>query len=143
MTILDKYLQYSDKQAITATAVSTNVVDAGATKNPAIGRDLGAGTPLYLFLNVSQTFTAAGAATLQATLQDSADNATFADVASLGPFSLAQLTSGKAFWVGLPIPTRRYTRVNYTVATGPMTAGIVSAHIVDGVNYIFNYPDYL
>lgn len=143
MTILDKQLQYSDKQAITATAVSTNVVDAGATKNPAIGRDLGAGTPLYLFLNVSQTFTAAGAATLQATLQDSADNATFADVASLGPFTLAQLTAGKGFWVGFPIPTRRYTRVNYTVATGPMTAGVVSAHVVDGANYIFNYPDYL
>lgn len=143
MAILDKFLQYSDKQAITATAVSTNVVDAGATKNVAIGRDLGAGTPLYLFINVSQTFTAAGAATLTATLQDSADNATFADVASLGPFSLAQLVAGKGFNVGLPIPTRRYTRVNYTVATGPMTAGIVSAHIVDGANYIFNYPDNL
>ena len=143
MAILDKQLQYSDKQAITATAVSTNVVDAGATKNPAIGRDLGAGTPLYLFVNVSQTFTAAGAATLQVTLQDSADNATFADVASLGPFSLAQLTAGKGYNVGFPVPTRRYTRVNYTVATGPMTAGVVSAHVVDGVIYNFNYPDYL
>ena len=143
MTILDKFLQYSDKQLITATAVSTNVVDAGATKNPAIGRDLGAGTPLYLFINVGATFTAAGAATLQATLQDSADNSTFADVASLGPFSLAQLTAGNGFWVGLPIPTRRYTRISYTVAAGPMTAGNVSAHIVDGANYIFSYPDNL
>lgn len=143
MAILDKFLQYSDKQAVTVTAVSTNVVDAGATKNAAIGRDLGAGTPLYLFLNVSQTFTAAGAATLTATLQDSADNATFADVASVGPLSLAQLTAGKGFNVGFPVPTRRYTRVNYTVATGPMTAGIVSAHIVDGVVYNVSYPDNL
>jgi hypothetical protein len=143
MTILDKFLQYSDKQAVTVTAVSTNVVDAGATKNPAIGRDLGAGTPLYLFLNVSQTFTAAGAATLVATLQDSADNSSWQDVSSIGPLSLAQLTAGAARWVSLPIPTRRYTRVNYTVATGPMTAGIVSAHIVDGANYIFSYPDSL
>lgn len=143
MAILDKFLQYSDKQAVTVTAVSTNVVDAGATKNAAIGRDLGAGTPLYLFLNVSQTFTAGGAATLTATLQDSADNATFADVASVGPLSLAQLTAGKGFNVGFPVPTRRYTRVNYTVATGPMTAGIVSAHIVDGVVYNFSYPDNL
>ena len=141
MTILDKFLQYSDKQAVTTTAVSTNVVDAGATKNPAIGRDLGAGTPLYLFVNVSQTFTAAGAATLTATLQDSADNSSFADVASLGPFSLAQLVAGRGFHVGLPIPTRRYTRVNYTVGTGPMTAGILSAHIVDGANYNIAYPD--
>ena len=141
MTILDKFLQYSDKQAVTTTAVSTNVIDAGATKNPAIGRDLGAGTPLYLFVNVSQTFTAAGAGTLTATLQDSADNSSFADVASLGPFTLAQLTAGRGFYVGLPIPTRRYTRVNYTVGTGPMTAGILSAHIVDGANYNIAYPD--
>jgi len=143
MAILDKFLQYSDKQAVTVTAVSTNVVDAGATKNAAIGRDLGAGTPLFLFLNVSQTFTAAGAATLVATLQDSADNVTFADVASIGPLSLAQLTAGKGYNLGFPIPTRRYTRVNYTVATGPMTAGIVSAHVVDGAIYNFSYPDYL
>lgn len=143
MTILDKQLQYSDKQAITATAVSTNVVDAGATKNAAIGRDLGAGTPLYLFVNVSQSFTASGAATLQVTLQDSADNATFADVASIGPLSLAQLTAGKGFNVGFPVPTRRYTRINYTVSTGPMTAGVVSAHVVDGVIYNFSYPDNL
>lgn len=143
MTILDKFLQYSDKQAVTATAVSTNVVDAGATKNAAIGRDLGAGTPLFLFLSVSQTFTAGGAATLVATLQDSADNSSWADVASTGPLSLAQLTAGTSKWVGFPIPTRRYTRVNYTVATGPMTAGIVSAHIVDGANFNFSYPDYL
>lgn len=143
MAILDKFLQYSDKQAITVTAVSTNVVDAGATKNVAIGRDLGAGTPLYLFINVSQTFTAAGAATLTATLQDSADNTTFADVASVGPLSLAQLTAGRGFNIGFPVPTRRYTRINYTVGTGPMTAGVVSAHVVDGVIYNFNYPDYL
>lgn len=143
MTILDKQLQYSDKQAVTATAVSTNVVDAGATKNPAIGRDLGAGTSLFLFLAISQAFAAAGAATLTATLQDSADNTTFADVASIGPLSIAQLAAGQSKWVGFPIPTRRYTRVNYTVATGPFTAGIISAHIVDGANFNFNYPDLL
>jgi hypothetical protein len=143
MTILDKFLQYSDKQAVTSTAVSTNVVDAGATKNANIGRDLGAGTPLYLMINVSQTFTAAGAGTLTATLQDSADNSSWADIASLGTLSLAQLVAGMKYWVGLPIPTRRYTRVNYTVATGPMTAGIVSAHIIDGANFNFAYPDSL
>lgn len=141
--ILDKFLQYSDKQAITATAVSTNVVDAGATKNPSIGRDLGAGTPLFLMLTISQSFTAAGAATLVATLQDSADNSSWQDVASLGTLSIAQLTAGKIYQVGFPVPTRRYTRVNYTVGNGPFTGGIASAHLVDGINFPFSYPDYL
>lgn len=143
MAILDKLLQLSNAQAVTVTAPSTNVVDAGATKNANIGRDLGAGTPLYLMLNVSTTFTAAGAGTLTATLQDSADNSSWADVASFGTLALAQLVAGMKYWVGLPIPTRRYLRVNYTVATGPMTAGVVSAHIVDGANFNFSYPDAL
>lgn len=44
MSIIDRYLQVSINQAITVTAVSTDVIDAGATKNAAIGRDLGACT---------------------------------------------------------------------------------------------------
>lgn len=138
--ILDKLLQYSDKQAVTVTAVSTNVVDAGPTKNAAIGRDLGAGTPLFLMVTLSQTFV--GGTSLTATLQDSADNTTFADVASLGVIPLASLTAGKIYQVGFPVPTRRYTRVNYTVV-GTMTAGLVSAHLVDGINFPFSYPDLL
>lgn len=143
MAILDKLLQYSDKQAVTVTAVSTNVVDAGATKNANLGRDLGAGTPLWLYVNVGTAFTAAGAATLVVSLQDSADNVTFADVAQSGAIPVASLTAGKAIQLGFPVPTRRYTRVNYTVATGPMTAGTISAHLVDGINYPFAYPDNL
>lgn len=143
MAILDKFLQYSDKQAITATAVSTNVVDAGPTKNAAVGRDIGLNGRLYLFVNVSTTFVGAGAS-LTVTLQDSADNVTFADIAGVGGvIPVANLTAGKAFQVGLPIPTRRYTRVNYTVTTGPFTAGAVSAHLIDGPIYAFAYPDLL
>lgn len=141
MAILDKFLQYSDKQAITVTAVSTNVVDAGPTKNAAVGRDIGLSGRLYLFINVSTTFT--GGTSLAATLQDSADNSTWADIAGVGGvIPLANLTAGKAFQVGLPIPTRRYTRVNYTVV-GTMTAGAVSAHLIDGPIYSFAYPDLL
>lgn len=143
MAILDKLLEYSDKQVITATAVSTNVVDAGATKNPAIGRDLGAGDQLFLYVNVSTTMTAAGAATLTVALQDSADNSSWQDIAVSGALPVADLVAGKVVQLGLPTPTRRYTRVNYTVATGPMTAGAISAHLVDGLNYPFAYPDNL
>lgn len=142
MAILDKFLEYSDKQVITASAVSTNVVDAGPTKNAAIGRDLGLNGRLYLFINVFTAFAGAGAS-LTATLQDSADNVTFADVASFPNIPVANLTAGKAFQVGLPVPTRRYTRVNYNVTGGPFTGGAVSAHLIDGPIYAFSYPDLL
>lgn len=143
MTIIDRYLQVSNAQAITATAASTDVIDAGATKNAAIGRDLGGGTALFMEFTVAQTFTAAGAGTLTLALQDSQDNATFADVLTTPPLALASLTVGSRFYIPLPAKMRRYIRANYAVGTGPMTAGIINAQIVDGMTVERSYPDAL
>ena len=143
MAIIDRYLQVSNAQVVTATAVSTDVIDAGATKNAAIGRDLGGGTQLFLEITVGATFTAAGAGTLAIALQDSADNATFADVLTLPPLALASLAVGSRFYIPLPAKMRRYIRANYTVATGPMLTGNVSAQVVDGMTVERAYPDSL
>jgi len=143
MTIIDKFLQVSTAQVVTATAPSTDVIDAGTTKNPAIGRDLGGGTQLFMEFTVGATFTAAGAATLNLALQDSADNATFADVLVTPPLALASLTVGQRLYIPLPAKMRRYIRANYTVATGPMLTGNISAQIVDGMTVERAYPDSL
>ncbi len=143
MTIIDKFLQVSNAQVVTVTAPSTDVIDAGATKNPAIGRDLGGGTQLFMEFTVSAAFTAAGAATLNLALQDSQDNATFADVLVTPPLALASLIVGARFYIPLPAKMRRYIRANYTVATGPMLTGIVNAQVVDGMTVERAYPDSL
>lgn len=143
MSIIDKFLQISTAQVITATAVSTDVIDAGATKNPAIGRDLGGGTQLFLEVTVGATFTAGGAGTLTIALQDSADNSSFADVLTTPALALAALTAGQRFYIPLPAKMRRYIRANYTVATGPMLTGNVSAQVVDGMTVERAYPDSL
>lgn len=143
MAIIDKFLELSLAQAITTTAASTNVIDAGATRSASLGRDIGSGEPLYLEVNITTTMTAAGAATLAIALQDSADNATFADVLTLPPIAVAALTAGKTYYIPLPAGMRRYIRANYTVATGPMTAGALQASIVDGMNFIKAQPDSL
>lgn len=141
MSIIDKFLQVSTAQAVTVTAVSTDVIDAGATKNANIGRDLGGGTQLFMEITVAQAFTAAGAATLTIALQDSQDNSTFNDVLVTPPLALASLIVGARFYIPLPARMRRYIRNNYTVATGPMTAGILNAQIVDGMTVERAYPD--
>lgn len=143
MTIIDRNLQVSIAQLVTATAPSTDVIDAGSTKNPAIGRDLGGGTQLFLEITVGATFTAAGAATMNIALQDSADNSSFADVLVTPPLALASLVVGARFYIPLPAKMRRYIRANYTVATGPMTAGNLSAQVVDGMTVERAYPDSL
>lgn len=121
MIDLDALLRLSDKQAITTTAASTNVVD---TRD----NDIGAGRPLYLVLHVVEAF--AGGTSLAVALQDSANNSTFADVVVNPAIPLAGLTLGKKVVLGLPPGLRRYLRANYTVS-GTFSAGKVTAHITD------------
>jgi hypothetical protein len=118
---LDALLRLSNAQAVTTTAVSTNVID---TK----GGDIGAGRPLYLVVQVVEDF--ADGTSLTVALQDSADNSSFAAVVSGPAILTADLTVGKKVVLGVPPGTRRYLRANYTVS-GTMTAGKVTAYITD------------
>lgn len=139
MAIIDRFLQVSVLQAITVTAPSTDVIDAGATKTAGLGRDIGSGEPLYLEVSVASTMTGAG--TLAIALQDSADNSSFADVLALPAIAVAALTAGKTYYIQLPAGMRRYIRANYTIAAGPFTGGTLNAQIVNGMNFIRSMPD--
>lgn len=127
--IMDKLLQFSEAQAITATAVSTNVIDLG------VNRDLGVDTEIDVFIQVDTAFTAAGAATLTIELQTD-DNVSFSSATALftsAAIGKATLVAGyQPFRFKLPQVTERYLRLNYTVATGPMTAGAITAALVTG-----------
>lgn len=124
--ILDRYNEFSDAQAVTASAASTNVVDlqaAGAIE----------GKALFLHIKVNTTVTASGAATVAFALQTDNDEAfgsvtTLHSIAAIGK---ASLTAGTQV-VRLPLigmPLERYMRVYYTVATGPLTAGKFDAFL--------------
>lgn len=130
--------------AITTTRVSGNVLDMLAN------RDVGTvdGT-LQAHVVVSTAFTAAGAATLQIAYQTSADNSAWVDVLFSSVYAVADLTVGAAIF-RYPVPLfqlndkgtpNRYHRLNYTVATGPMTAGAVIAYM-SGLHDRGNAPIY-
>ncbi|MWF13616.1 Bbp16 family capsid cement protein [Escherichia coli] len=134
--ILDKLLMFSEKQAVTATAPSTDVIDLGPIDGTV--RDIGVGEPLEWIVNVDTTATAAGASTVNVNLQTSPDNSTWTTIASSGDLALAALTAGKRI-VSQKVPqgVQRYLRLNYTVGTGPLTAGSFTSGIlldVDGNN---------
>ena len=135
---IDKALQMSNAQAVTVTAPSTDVVDFGQV-NP----NSGFSDMLKVVVTTGVAATAAGAATVTVTAQDSADNSSWADIASTAAIPKASLVIGYQAVIPMPLFHRRYVRVNYTVATGPLTAGTFSAQIVTGIQSNTAYPDAL
>lgn len=137
---IDNELVLSDAQAVTATAISANVIDLGDSK------DLAVGERLYLVIKCDETATAAGAATVVFSLiSDSV-----VGLASSPTTHFATAAIGKADLtlnavvakVALPLGVyERYLGLSYTVATGPLTAGKFSAFIVKDLDQYKAYPD--
>lgn len=126
--ILDNDMKLSEGQAVTADAVSTNVLDR--MKAGALGKDL------FLVVRVAEAFTSGGAGTLQIGLQTD-DDVAFGSLTSLlfSPvYALADLTVNKElFRVKLPKNLERYLRLNYDNGTAVFTAGKLDAFLVHDV----------
>jgi hypothetical protein len=141
MAIMDNLLTVSSNQAVTITAVSANTIDL--LQN----RDIGGGVPLFMLFTITAAMLAAGAATVQFDVVTSAatDLSSSTIIGSSGPIPKANLTLGAQIAVALQPVTglgQRYLGANYTVATGPLTAGTVTAGIVRNVptNVAKYYP---
>lgn len=126
---------FSDHQAITATAASTNYIDLGAVGTPVRGnpltRDIGKGQPVPLLIQVTETFNTL--TSLKVDVQVAATSA-FSSPKTLisETILLADLVAGKKvnFQVLPDGVDQRYLRINYTVAGSPPTTGKVFAAIV-------------
>lgn len=133
--IFDRQTLLSDQQAITVTAPSTNNIGLGPKASGLI-RDIGKGRQIPLLIQVTEAFLAAGAATLTVTLEVD-DNAGFGSpkvVWTSPAIPKATLIPGYVF-IPEYIPRgtdEEFLRVNYTVATGPMTAGKIVAGVTMG-----------
>lgn len=124
--ILDKQTTYSEGQLITATADSTNVLDHSvANQNN--------GAEIELLCQVEDTMLSAGATTLTVSLVTSVDEAFSAPVTLVTTPAIpkATLVRGYQFALSyLPAGLLRYSKLVYTVATGPFTAGRINAGLV-------------
>lgn len=126
--IIDRLLNVSTAQAVTVTAVSEDSIDLTNA------RDIGSGEPLALTVQVTTTATADGAATLTINAISADDAALTSNVvvhASTGAIGKATLVAGYRVTLGIPPETNigadRYWGASYTVATGPLTAGVFEA----------------
>lgn len=130
--ILDAENRFSNAQAVTVTAKSTDTVDMGP--NSHAKNSQGQEKKLEIVLHVNTTFTAAGAGTLTVQIRSSANSDMSSPVIheSSDVLALADLVAGNKirYQPRVPINAGRYLDLNYVVGTGPMTAGALSAYIV-------------
>ena len=129
--ILDAQNEFSDSQAVTSTAISTNVIDMDAASIP---KNIGGSEPLYLVIQTAVTCTDTSSdATVAFTLEsDSAAalNSSPTVHFSTGALAFAAYATAGTRVAVTPLPFgdyKRYLGVRYTVASGPLTAGAFDA----------------
>jgi hypothetical protein len=138
--IFSKQQQVSDDQAITATALSTNVIDLLAAGIPysaaaALNNDKGKGTQVPFLIQLTEAFNTLTSLTFTIEVSANSDMSSSTVVYSSGAVPLASLVVGYQVPVkNLPAGiNKRYLAVRYTVTGTAPTTGKVTAGIVMGV----------
>lgn len=135
---VDSQLLFSDAQAVTAAADSTNIVDTG------IARDIGTGEDLYLVTVVDVAMTDAssdssitvalqGDSTSTITPDGTQDMYVIPAVSAVGYVKFAKLDPGSA-----PL-AYQYINVNYTPANGNLTTGSFTTFITNNIEKYTSY----
>ncbi len=130
---------FSDAQALSATAASTNIIDLG------VERRIGSGEPMVVVITVDVAL-AGTTPTFVATLQ-SDDNSGFASAATVAATpSYSALAVGRRLYLSVPpdLNTERYLRLNYTLGGTTPTVTVTSfLQPASMINTDYQYPDAL
>jgi hypothetical protein len=127
---MDQANLFDTAAAITATAVSTNIIDLTNARDLGVGDD----PALDVVVLVTTTMLSAGATTLTIQFQGSTDNSTYTTMMQSDTLGKAVLTAGTKISFDMPRLSAsqarpRYLRLNYVVATGPFTQGAVTSFL--------------
>lgn len=129
--ILDEQGLFSNKQAITSSCVSTNILDLG-------NREVSFGTPVELFIQVTEAFNNLTSLTIKVQTSKEED---FSDSVDLieQKMLLADLEKGAVSSIKfLPKGNLGYMRLSYDVTGTVPTTGAILAGIVDGTSQSFH-----
>ena len=137
--IIDATLIFSDSQAVTADAGSTNNINIGAAgtaygHSAPVKRDIGIGTEIPLWISVTEAFNNLTSLTLVLQTDDNAAFSSPKEVASK-TYALADLTLGARlkFPAELPEGTdEQYVRLSYDVTGTAPTTGKIFAAVTAG-----------
>lgn len=132
---LDSQLLFSDNQAVTATAVSENVVQMASTQNGMT--EVAFGDKIPLLIQVTEDFV--GCTSIAASVETSAteDFASAVSLVSTPAIPVAELKAGYKFAIdSIPKGNKGFMRTKYTVV-GTATAGKILAGVVDAIDNSF------
>lgn len=138
--LLDENTLFSDDQAITASAASTNYMDLQAGSTPpaapaALVQKIGGGNDIPLLIQVTEAFATLTSLTVTIQVDDNTSFSSATTVASSHAVPAASLVAGYQFpLVTLPnTVNERYVRLYYTVGGSNATAGTITASIATGL----------
>lgn len=131
--ILDGQNLFSDAQAVTAAAGSTNTLDLGAV------RDIGTGENLYVFVSVDVALTDAGSDSTVTVALEGDSTSTITPDGTQDLFIIPALSAaGSVFYYRLnpgSAPLQfQYIRLLYTPNNGNLTTGTFTAGIVHDID---------
>lgn len=130
---------FSDDQAVTASAASTNYIDLLATGTPyggasALDRDLGKGKKIPIHIQVTTAFATLTSLKVAVQVDDNTSFSSATTVLETEAIAAASLVAGYVFNIDtIPLKTNeRYVRLYYTVAGSDATAGAIWAGVTMG-----------
>lgn len=135
---VDSQLLFSDAQAITAAAGSTNTIDFGAV------RDIGVGEQLYVVALLDVAMTDSGSDSTLAVALETDSTTTFTPDATRTLFTFSAASAAgtvKYAALGPDDINLQYARLYYTPANGNLTTGSVTAFITKDIQKYKAYAD--
>lgn len=136
--LIDAHNLFSNAQALTATAASTNYMDLGPLATGNLQRNLGVGENIYFVSIVTTAFTDASSnSTITVTLEVD-DNTSFSTPTTAQTIGIFAALSA----VGTRLVARlqpdaineRYLQVKYTTTNGDLTTGAVTSFLTHSID---------
>lgn len=137
--IIDAHNLFSDGQAVTADAASTNYLDLGAIRN------LGVGENLYVVVVCTVAMTDASSNSTCTVTIESDDNTSFSSAVArqtVGAFAAVSAAGTRIVARLAPdVINERYIRLKYTMANGDLTTGSFKAFLTHDIDAYTSYAD--
>jgi hypothetical protein len=137
--ILDAQNLFSDAQAVTAAAASTNYIDFGAARN------IGVGEELYVGVIVDVAMTDGSSDSTLTVALEGDSTTSFSPDGSQTLFVIPALAAaGQKYFAKISpdfASNYRYMQLKYTPNNGNLTTGTFTAFLVKNIDAVTSYPD--